>query len=358
MVIDEIWSDFTDRGWFKSLIPNEYGGNGKGLAVAADGIEEQGRKGHFTVFPCLTALATTSLVNFGSEDLKKELLPKIADGKSRFCFGATEEDAGFNFFEMKTQAKLAGESFLVNGSKTYTSGFDISDLTLLVARTTSLEECLEKKLPKTFGVSVFIVDSNSEGFSAELLNTRGEGEAKQFALKIEDLKVPVGRMLGKVNEGANALFSAFNSERVLFSYLVLGISQFCLDTACAYANKRSVFRGQPIGAYQAIQHPLAEVKIRQEAVRQLAHKTLLSIEAKEDPAKTALLANYTKFLAAELGEKSVDAAISALGGKGFNEDHRLIQLLEGVRLLKLSPISNHLILNEVATKVLGLPRSY
>jgi alkylation response protein AidB-like acyl-CoA dehydrogenase len=135
------------------------------------------------------------------------------------------------------------------------------------------------------------------------------------------------------------------------------MSQYCLDRACQHARERQVFKG-PIGAYQSIQHPLAEVKIRQEAVRLAAYRAAWCFDQGANPIEVSIYANGAKLLASELATKAVDAALDAFGGKGFDEDYGIIQLLAQARLMKTSPISNALVLNAIAEHVLGLPRSY
>jgi acyl-CoA dehydrogenase len=202
------------------------------------------------------------------------------------------------------------------------------------------------------------VDTDSPGISKQQLNTRGEGCVKQFALTFDNLKVPAGRLVGKENEGASALFASFNIERIIFVAFTLGSIQYCLDVACEHARNRRVFSDTPIGKYQAIQHPLADAKIRADSVHNLLMQAATGIDQSGDVLQLGTLINSAKYLVSEAGAKAVSAAIDALGGKGFNEDYGIFQLSEVMQLLRLSPISNHLILNDVAEKVLGLPRSY
>jgi alkylation response protein AidB-like acyl-CoA dehydrogenase len=285
-------------------------------------------------------------------------LPRISKGEIKFAFAATEERAGFNMLEIETLAQKNGDHYLINGSKTYTSGFDIADHFLLVARTLTTQECKQKSLPKTAGISIFIVDTDSPGISQQHLNTRGEGFVKQFALTFEGLKVPSRHLVGKENEGASALFASFNIERIIFVAFALGSIQYCLDVACEYARNRKVFNDTPIGKYQSIQHPLADAKIRTDSIRTLLFQAVDAIDQGGDVLKVSTLINSAKYLVSEAGSKAVDASMDALGGKGFNEDYGIIQLSEVMQLLRLSPISNSLILNDVAERILGLPRSY
>jgi acyl-CoA dehydrogenase len=354
----EVWQLMAELGWFGCVIPSKYGGNERGLLAMASAAEEIARSGMAPYSSTLTALASICICRHGSEDLKQQYLPQISRGETKFAFAATEERAGFNMLEIETIAIRNGDHYVINGSKTYASGFDISDHFLLVARTMTLQECKQKNLPKTAGISIFVVDTASPGISIRQLNTRGEGYVKQFALTFNNLRVPSRNLLGKENEGAAALFSSFNIERVIFVAFALGSIQYCLDVACEHARTRKVFNDTPIGAYQSIQHPLADAKIRADAVRHMLLQAINAIDLGADALKVSGLINSAKYLASEAGLKAADAAMEALGGKGFNEDYGVIQLWELMRLFRLSPISNSLILNDVAERLLGLPRSY
>ncbi len=356
--LDAVWNRLTAAGCFACVIPKQYGGNEAGLLGLVMAIEEMGRHGIATALPLLTAFASYCISRSGSDTLKQEVLPRVANGTARICVAVTEEASGFNVFALQTVAKRTDDHYLLNGSKIYTSGFDVTDYSLVLARTTSREECKRRGLPKIIGLSLFLVDNKSAGLNATPIPTRGEGEARQFKLTFSNLEVPAENLIGRPDEGAIAMFPALNLERILFSAGILGLSQFCLDTACKYAKSRKVFGDIAIGRYQAIQHPLADVKIRQEAVRLMVYRAARQCVAGADPEHVMALANAAKYLASELGLKAVDAALEALGGHGFNERSGIIQLWESMRLTKLSPISNSLILNEVSERTLGLPRSH
>jgi acyl-CoA dehydrogenase len=147
-------------------------------------------------------------------------------------------------------------------------------------------------------------------------------------------------------------------ERVLTAAAAVGLSEFALRKAIAYARDRRVFGDVPIGAYQGVQHPLTRAKIAQEGARLLAHKAAWLFDNSADPAESGHWANMAKHLASEMAVDAVDAAIQAHGGSGFVKEHHLIQLWAPVRLFKTAPINNEMILNQLAEHMLGLPRSY
>ena len=165
------------------------------------------------------------------------------------------------------------------------------------------------------------------------------------------------QVIGAPGQGFAALAAGFNLERILLAAAVLGASQFCLATAVAHACERRVFNDLPIGAYQAIQHPLAAVRIRLEALELMIARAARAFGDGAPAKDVEFLANSCTDLAYEIGTRAVDSAMQTLGGAGFDERNGLVQMWECIRLLRLSPISNELILNRVGSQILGLPRT-
>jgi acyl-CoA dehydrogenase len=328
----EVWNALAEAGFMGSFIPTEYGGTGMGLLAMAFAIEEMAALG------------------FGNA--------RIADGSLTFCFALTEADAGSNTFRIRTRAEKKGDLYVVNGSKTFISGWDVADYALLATRTTSLKDAKERGMPKAFGLSLFIVDTKAPGVTAQVLPMRGIEGLNQFTVFFDDVEVPAHHLVGQENGGAMALFLALNPERILAAATAVGMTDYSLKIAIDYARDRKVFGDRPIGAYQAIQHPLAEVKIYQEAVRLLTYRAAWAYDKNMSPLDVGVYTNMAKYLAAELALMAVDRAIETLGGNGFSDDFGLGDLWDVARLLRTAPVSKEMILNHIAEHVLGLPRSY
>jgi alkylation response protein AidB-like acyl-CoA dehydrogenase len=356
--LDEVWSTLAGLGFHGSLVPERYQGSATGLVGAAIVMEELAAQGLHSFRPILLSMGAAAIAGYGAEALKQEELPRICSGDRRLAIASTEEEAGFNVLNARTFAERQGEHYVVNGSKIYVSGLDIADAMLLVTRTTAREKCERKGLPKTAGLTLLLVDVKSEGVCWEPVPSRGEGVMTQFALSLTDVRVPARRLIGEEDGGAAAMFQMFNPERTLASAMALGMSRYCLELACAHARRRKVFGETPIGAYQSVQHPLGEIAIRLESVRLAVRRAAWLFDQRGDRQAQSESANSAKYLASELAIGAVDAAIDTFGGKGFDEDHGIIHLWEAARLLKTAPISNALILNQTAERVLGLPRSY
>lgn len=354
----ELWQDFAAAGLTGCLIPEEYGGNNAGLLALALAFEEVSANGFSTGLLLVTSMDAACIARNGSEALKRRFLPGIADGSLKFCFAVTEPDAGTNTFRISTIARKDGDNYVLNGQKIFISGVDQADYMLLVARTTSLEEAQRQGKPKSYGLSLFVVDTGAKGLQKQVIRIPIAEEINQFQLFFDDVVVPAENLVGQEDNGIVAMFNSLNPERILAAAMCLGITELCLKASVEYARERRVFKGTPIGAYQAIAHPLAEIKINLEAVRLLTYKAAWAFDQNLNPAEVGTYANMAKFLAADLVIRAVDQAIETHGGLGFTEDLGFINLWSAVRLFKTAPISREMLLNYVAEWNLGLPRSY
>lgn len=354
---EELWGEMARAGIIGALVPEEYGGTGLGLLGMTLALERLSAAGLTNAFCILTTMANMALLRGGSEAQKAHWMPRIASGEAKFAFAITEPDAGTNSFKMKTRATRDGDGFRLNGSKGWITGANVADYILVVARTTSYEDLKAQGLPKTYGLGLFIVDARAPGLQMQVMDTSGIEGYKQFMLYFDNVEIPPEHVLGDPDAGAMTLFQALNPERVLAAAVALGMSEFALQKAIAYAHERKVF-ASPIGAYQAVQHPLARVKIRQEAARLLTYKAAWLFDQHASPHEVGHFANMAKHMSSELAVDAVDAAIQTHGGNGFVREYHLINLWAPARLLKTAPINNEMILNQLAEHMLGLPRSY
>lgn len=355
---EEVWRAFAGAGLLGALVPPEHGGDGAGLLALSVALEELGAVGLPSMLPILTAVDTLAIARHGEAALQTRWLPRLAGGDARLAIAMTEAEAGFNTFQITTRAELVGEVYRLDGEKIYISGLDQTDAMLVLARSIPLEDCRTRRLPKTAGLTLLLVAGDSAGIEKHPLATHGEGTLRQFAVRFDGVEVPAGQRIGAESEATPILLELINPERVLVSALLVGVSRYCLAVASRHARTRAVFGDTPIGSYQSVQHPLAEAQVHQEATRLMTHRAAAAVDGGAPLSVQGHAANGAKLLAAELGRLSLDAALNALGGKGFDEDYGLIHLLELVELLRIAPISRGLILNRVAEEALGLPRSY
>lgn len=355
---DELWDQIAQTGFFGMLIPEEYGGTNLGLLAMTLAIEVFAGQGYSNTLAVLTTMDTMAILRGGTEEQKKRWLPQIADGSLKLAFAITEAESGTNSFKVRTTARREGDVYKLYGEKAWITGFDVADYCLVVARTIPYEEIQAQDLPRTYGMGLFLVDTKAPGITLYPMNTAGVEGFRQFRIHFDGAEVPVENRIGEEHEGAQVLFQALNPERITAAAQALGRSEFALQKAVEYASQRRVFGDTPIGSYQGVQHPLARIKVMQEAARMLTYRAAWSFDQQLPPREVGKYANMAKYLASEMAIDAIDRAIQTHGGNGFVKENHLINLWTAARLSRTAPVNNEMILNFVAEHVLGMPRSY
>ena len=355
---EEMWQTFADIGLLGCLVPEQYGGSDVGLLPLALGFEKIAAMGISPNILLVTCMDSACLARNASDAINEQYLPGIVSGQTKFCFAITEADAGTNSFNMKTSARLEGDRYVINGSKTYISGVEVADYMLLVARTTPKEESLKTDMGQYHGLTLFVVPTDSPGIEKHLIPMGFNEGVGQYTLFFDNVEIPADQVVGQVDMGALVMFNSLNPERILAAAMCSGMSQYSLAMAAEYARDRKVFSGTPIGAYQGIAHPLAMCKAEHEAARLMMLKAAWAFDQHWDSAKVGSLANMAKLLNSDSALHSVDAAMETLGGSAFTREQGMLQLWNGARLLKTAPVSKEMILNFIAEWELGLPKSY
>jgi len=354
----DYWREFCEQGFMGALVPERYGGTDLGLAAATLILERISAHGLGNAMLMLTMMDALCILRAGPEALRERYLPKIVNGELIFAFSITEPEAGSNAFRMKTLAQRKGDTFVLNGEKTYITGVDVADKLLCVARSMPYEELKAKGLPKVSGFNLVVVDTDAPGLTKQELPTDGIEGLRQYTLYFDDVEVPAHDLIGEEHAGALAMWNVLNAERTLAAALSVGGTEMLLRKAVDYANERVVFGDKPIGTYQGVQHPLAECKAELEAARMLTYRAATMFDQNADPNEIAPYANMAKMLAGEVGIKACDRAIQTHGGAGFVRENGLLDAWINTRLVRTAPISKEMILNYIAEHVLGLPRSY
>jgi acyl-CoA dehydrogenase len=297
------------------------------------------------------------IVRYGSEALKRAVLPAVARGETSIqAFGLTEPNAGSNSTAIETFAERDGDDYLVNGQKIWTSRVDASDYILVVARTTPLEAVRKR----TRGISMFLVDIDAAVEAGQLemkpIPKSASNAVHAFELWFEDLRVPADRLVGEEGSGFYQVLDGLNEERLVIAAECVGLGELAVDRAVDYANEREVF-GRPIGQNQAIQHPLAKAYAQVQAAKQLTYSAASAVDTDTGTAVGAR-ANMAKYLASEAAFAAADAAVQTHGGFGVATEYDVERYFREARLTRLVPITQELVLNYLGEKVLGLPRSY
>lgn len=341
----------SEAGWLGVLIPEAYGGGGMGIMEAAIVLEEINYSGGSSAACHAQMYTMGSVLRHGSEEQKRRYLPSIATGELRLqAFGVTEPDAGSDTTAIKTFARRTDHGYLINGQKVFTSRFQHSDLMVLLARTTPLDQVQRK----TDGVSLFLVDTRMAGdaISAVPIETMINHETNQ--LFITDLEVPQDALIGEEGKGFFYLLDGLNAERILIASECIGDGHWFVERATSYAKERTVF-GRSIGKNQGVQFPIAKAYMSIEA----ANLVRLNAASRFDASlPCGAEANMAKYLASEASWEAGDVAMSTLGGYGLASEYHVERKWRETRLYRTAPVTNNLVLSYVAEHVLRLPRSY
>ena len=354
----ELWAEFANIGLLGALVPEEYGGNDTGLLALTLAFEDITALGFSPSLMLVTCMDTACILRNGTDEMKRRVIPGVVEGKTILVFAVTEPNAGSNTFRIETVARRDGDRYVMNGQKIFITGVEVADYMLVVARTTTADECVQQGKPKSYGLSLFLVDPRSKGITKTPIPTVATEGVYQWQLFFEDVEIPAENLVGVENEGVIAMFNSLNPERILVGAICAGMAEQAITMAVKYAKERRVFKDTPIGAYQGVSHPLAESKILLEAARLLTYRAAWAFDQKMNPAIVGSYANHAKLLAADVALKAVDASIETHGGMGFAEETGLANLWNGARVLKTAPLNREMILNYVAEQDLGLPRSY
>ena len=342
----------TDAGYLAALIPEQYGGSGLGLQEACVILEEISLSGGHPGACHAQMYVMGSLLRHGSDRQKHQYLPAIANGQLRLqSFAVTEPNTGTDTTSLKTFARRDGNRYIVNGQKVWISRVQHSDLMLLLARTTPLQQ-VEKR---TDGLSVFIVDLNQaveQGLTVQPIDAMINHHACE--LFFDNLEIPAENLLGEENNGFRIILDSMNAERILIAAECIGDGQFFIGKAVHYANQREVF-GRPIGKNQGVQFPIARSHVAIQAAALMVERAARLFDTGK---RCAAEANMSKMLASEASWQAADMCMEVHGGFAFAREYHIERKFRETRLYRTAPISTNFILSYVAEHVLELPRSY
>ena len=342
----------TESGFLSVLIPEEFGGSGLGIVAASTILEEIHHQG-CNAAACHAQMYTMGTVlRHGSEEQKKKYLPKIADGSLRLqAFGVTEPTSGTDTTSLRTTAIKEGSEYIINGQKIWTSRAEYSDLMLLLARTTPINQVKKK----TEGLSVFLLDmqeGKKNGLSIKPIKTMMNHATTEVFF--DNLRIPEDNLVGEEGKGFRYILSGMNAERILIAAECIGDAKWFTKKSTTYANERNIF-GRPVGQNQGIQFPIAKAYANMKAAELMVyHAARLYDEGKSIGEE----ANTAKLLAADASWAAAEACVQTHGGFGFAEEYDVERKFREARLYQVAPISTNLILSYLSEHVLGMPRSY
>jgi acyl-CoA dehydrogenase len=342
----------TKAGWMAALIPEEYGGSGLGLTEASVIMEEINRSGGNSGACHGQMYNMGTLLRHGSDAQKQFYLPKIASGELRLqSMGVTEPTTGTDTTKIKTTAVRKGDKYVINGQKVWISRIQHSDLMILLARTTPLDQVTKK----SHGMSIFIVDLRDaigNGMTVKPIENMVNHETNE--LFFDNLEIPAENLIGEEGMGFRYILDGLNAERALIAAECIGDGYWFIDKVTQYARDRVVF-GRPIGQNQGVQFPIAESYIEVAAANLMRFEACRLFDA---GLPCGAQANMAKYLAAKASWEAANACIQFHGGFGFAAEYDVERKFRETRLYQVAPISTNLILSYVAEHLLDLPRSF
>jgi len=343
----------ADEGWIGVAMPEQYGGSGLGVteaAIVVQAISESGAANSGVSAIALGLFGVNPLIEYGTEEQKKEWLPRIIRRDDIACFGVTEPDAGLDTSRISTRADRKGDDYLINGQKIWTTTAQEANKIMLIARTTPANEC-EKPID---GLSLFYTDFDRDYLEIREIEKMGRKCVDSNSVFFDGMPVPAAHRIGEEGKGFRYLLTGLNAERILVAAGMIGLGRVALKRATDYANERVVF-GRPIGMNQSIQHPLAANWAQLEAANLMTFKAASLYDNDESCGAEA---NAAKYLAGEAAFETCTNAVMTHGGMGYAKEFHVERYLREVLIHRLAPVSPQLILCYLAERVLGLPKSY
>jgi acyl-CoA dehydrogenase len=349
----EFVDTLTAAGLLSVLIPTEYGGAGLGVTEASVVMEEINRSGGHSAACHAQMYTMGALLRHGSEALKDTYLPLIAKGDLRLqAFSVTEAAAGSDTTAIATTATRDGDDYVITGHKNWTSRIQESDLALVLARTS------EKVTDRTRGLTLVLVDLRQvraeQPETLEVVPVRTMFNYATNQVFYRGMRVPADHVIGQVDAGFRYVIDGWNAERILLAAEAIGDGYWFVERAVAYANEREVF-GRPIGANQGVQFPLADAYMKVRAADLMRYEAARLFDAGQPCGAEA---NMAKHLASEASWAAANTALDTHGGNGFVDQYDVERKFRETRMYQVAPVNNNMIKAFVATKVLGLPRSY
>ena len=340
-------------GWLGIAMPEEVGGSGLGIGEAAAMMQAVAASGggfnaasaiHLPIF------SMEPVQRFGTAEQRERMIPPVLAGEDRLCFAVTEPNTGLDTTRLKTRAERVDGGYRVNGEKIWITNAHVAGKVMLLARTTPLEDCEDR----TQGLSLFYTDLDPEAVEMRLIPKIGRHAVGSNMLFLTDLFVPEENRIGEEGQGFRIILNGLNPERILIASEAVGLGRASLRKAADYAKERTVF-GRAIGQNQGVAHPLAKCWAHLEAADLMAQKAARLFDAGE---VCGLEANAAKYLAGEACFEACHTAISAMGGMGLAEEYHVERYMREAFIPRTVPVSAHMILNFIAEKALGLPKSY
>ncbi len=351
----EMWQAICDAGFCGVALAEEHGGAGLGMLEMALIVEALCKGGAGSTISQLFMLnpifGGVSISKYGSDEMRRTVLPRIISGEIGCCMGLTEPDAGSNSLEVTTFAEADGNGWRLNGRKIWISAVPQAEKILVIARTKKKEVATRK----TDGITMFLIDIEREGVSHQAIDKVGTRCVPASNVFFDNAPVDGDELVGTLHDGWKELLDVLNTERIVTTAGLVGTVHLALGLAVEYANERKIFGGRPISSHQGLQFPLAQTHAEIECARAMNYKAAAMFDAGEDFGSEA---NMAKLIAAQAAASGTERAMQTMGGMGYSKEMHVERLWRDARLFRFAPISEEMILNYISIHDLGMARGY
>jgi len=334
-----------EMGYLGISFPEEYGGSGLDAIMECVLIEELTRSGATGAAASLTAtfsIAMSKIWLFGNEEQKRKYLPQGISGEKIFALAITEPHAGSDVANIQTKATREGDHYILNGSKTFITNGTIADYVIVAAKT--------REEPRHQNISLFIVDTSSEGFSTgKKLNKLGIHSSDTGELYFDNVKIPKENMLGEEHSGFYYIMQDFQYERIQLALTSVVLAEMALKEAIKYSKERIQF-GRPLSKFQVLRHKMVDMAVDIEKARYITYRALHLYNQGED---ATLQATMAKAYAAEMVRRVTDQALQIHGGNGYMMEFPIQRYWRDSRLQPIGGGTTQ-IMNEILTKMLDI----
>jgi alkylation response protein AidB-like acyl-CoA dehydrogenase len=329
----DVLDALTRAGFHATHIPEEYGGVGADSVATAIVIEEVARVcASSSLIPAVNKLGTMPVLLAGSEELKKQVLPPVAAGDAMFSYALSEREAGSDAVAMRTRAVLAGDRWVLNGTKCWITNAGVSSYYTVMAVT--------EPGAGARGISAFVVHRDDPGFSVGAKERKlGIKGSPTCEIHFEDCAIPADRIIGEPGTGFKTALATLDHTRLTIGAQALGLAQGAIDASIAYMKQRQQF-GRPIADFQGLQFMLADMVMQTEAARQLIYAAAAKAERGE-PGLTWMSA-AAKAFASDVAMKVTTDAVQIFGGYGYTKDFPVERMMRDAKITQIYEGTNQI----------------